>query len=176
MTIRRKLVPQRLCSLELFLTFSTLSTSPCSRQLMHLCSDPWYMNVRLMSFIREITLIYVIKIPIRIQPSRIAITVSEWINFRKIPAIRSGSTIKIAIAIRTENTITADMTMLSTFSPNVSIKNFSNFPGSSSSSSSSKKLADQVSDLIPRIMESAKLKIPLTNGREKNFTFSVILT
>ena len=55
-TIRRKLVPQRLCSLELFLTFSTLSTRPCSKQLMHLCSDPWYMNVRLMSSIREITL------------------------------------------------------------------------------------------------------------------------
>ena len=53
-TIRRKLVPQRLCSLELFLTFSTLSTRPCSKQLMHLCSDPWYMNVRLMSSIREI--------------------------------------------------------------------------------------------------------------------------
>ena len=116
------------------------------------------------------------KIAIRIQPSRIAITVSEWINFRKIPAIRSGSTIKIAIAIKMENTITADITTLSTFSPNVSIKNFSNFPGSSSSSSSSKKLADHVRERIPRIMESAKLKIPLTNGREKNFTFSVMLT
>mgnify|MGYP000570919912 CR=1 FL=1 len=39
-----------------FLHFSTLSTRPCSKQLMHLCSDPWYMNVRLMSSIREITL------------------------------------------------------------------------------------------------------------------------
>ena len=116
------------------------------------------------------------KIAIRIQPSRIAITVSEWINFRKIPAIKSGSTIKIAIAIKMENTITADITTLSTFSPNVSIKNFSNFPGSSSSSSSSKKLAYHVRERIPRIMESAKLKIPLTNGREKNFTFSVMLT
>ena len=29
---------------------------------------------------------------------------------------------------------------------------------------------------IPRIIESAKLKIPRTNGREKIFTFSVILT
>ena len=53
-TMIRKLVPQRLCCLELFLTFSTFSTIPCSMQLMHLCSDPWYMNVRLMSSIREI--------------------------------------------------------------------------------------------------------------------------
>ena len=39
-TIRMKLVPQRLCSLELFITFSTVSGSPCSTQLMHLCSAP----------------------------------------------------------------------------------------------------------------------------------------
>ena len=57
MTIRRKLVPQRLCSLELFRTFSTFNTSPFSRQLMHLCSEPWYMNVRRMSSILEMILI-----------------------------------------------------------------------------------------------------------------------
>ena len=57
MTIRIKLVPQRLCSLELFLTFSTVSGRPCSTQLMHLCSAPWYINVRLISSIRETSLI-----------------------------------------------------------------------------------------------------------------------
>lgn len=39
-TISRKLVPQRLCNLELFLTFSTVRSIPCSIQLMHLCSAP----------------------------------------------------------------------------------------------------------------------------------------
>ena len=72
--------------------------------------------------------------------------------------------------------ITAVMTTLSIFSPNLSIRKLSNLPGASSSSSSSKKLADQVRVFIPRIIESAKLKIPRTNGREKIFTFSVILT
>ena len=78
--------------------------------------------------------------------------------------------------MNTEKIITAVMTTLSIFSPNLSIRKLSNLPGASSSSSSSKKLADQVRVFIPRIIESAKLKIPRTNGREKNFTFSVILT
>ena len=39
-TISIKLVPQRLCSLELFMTFSTVNGSPCSIQLIHLCSAP----------------------------------------------------------------------------------------------------------------------------------------
>ena len=175
-TISRKLVPHRLCSLELFRTFSTLSVSPCSRQLMHLCSEPWYINVRLISSMREISLIYPIKIPIRISPSITAITVSEWIKFRNTPAIRSGSTIKTAIARKTETTITPAIRTSSSFSPNRSIKNFSNFPGSSSSSSPSTNPADQVSVFIPRIMESAKLKTPRIKGSENSFTFSVMLT
>ena len=112
----------------------------------------------------------------RITPSSTAMTVSDWMNRRKKPAIRSGSTIKIPMAMNTEKIITAVITTLSIFSPNLSIRKLSNFPGASSSSSSSKKLADQVRVFIPRIIESAKLKIPRTNGREKNFTFSVILT
>ena len=112
----------------------------------------------------------------RITPSSTAMTVSDWMNRRKKPAIRSGSTIKIPMAMNTEKIITAVMTTLSIFSPNLSIRKLSNLPGASSSSSSSKKLADQVRVFIPRIIESAKLKIPRTNGREKNFTFSVILT
>ena len=103
-------------------------------------------------------------------------TVSDWMNRRKKPAIRSGSTIKIPMAMNTEKIITAVITTLSIFSPNLSIRKLSNLPGASSSSSSSKKLADQVRVFIPRIIESAKLKIPRTNGREKIFTFSVILT
>ena len=43
-------------------------------------------------------------------------------------------------------------------------------------SSSSKTLAENVSVFIPRIIESAKLKIPRINGREKSFTFFVRLT
>ena len=112
----------------------------------------------------------------RITPSSTAMTVSDWMNRRKKPAIRSGSTIKIPMAMNTEKIITAVMTTLSIFSPNLSIRKLSNLPGASSSSSSSKKLADQVRVFIPRIIESAKLKIPRTNGREKIFTFSVILT
>ena len=112
----------------------------------------------------------------RITPSSTAMTVSDWMNRRKKPAIRSGSTIKIPMAMNTEKIITAVITTLSIFSPNLSIRKLSNLPGASSSSSSSKKLADQVRVFIPRIIESAKLKIPRTNGREKNFTFSVILT
>ena len=134
------------------------------------------MNVRLMSFILEMILIYVIKIPIRIQPSRIAITVSEVMNMRNTLAIRSGSTMKIATAMNTETIITPVMTALSSFSPNRSVSHFSILPGSSSPSSSTIKPADHVSVRMPRIMESAKLKIPRTNGSEKNFTFSVILT
>ena len=56
MTNKRKLVPQRLCSLELFLTFSTFNTSPFSRQLMHLCSEPWYMYVLRMSSMPDMSL------------------------------------------------------------------------------------------------------------------------
>ena len=56
MTNKRKLVPQRLCSLELFLTFSTFNTSPFSRQLMHLCSEPWYMNVLRISSMPDMSL------------------------------------------------------------------------------------------------------------------------
>ena len=36
--------------------------------------------------------------------------------------------------------------------------------------------AENVSVLMPSIMESAKLKTPLINGRERNLTFSVRLT
>lgn len=43
---KQKLVPQRLCSLELFSTFSTFNSMPCSIQLIHLCSAPWYINTR----------------------------------------------------------------------------------------------------------------------------------
>ena len=40
MTRNRKLVPHRLCCLELAITFSTVSGIPCSTQLIHLCSAP----------------------------------------------------------------------------------------------------------------------------------------
>ena len=39
-TKNRKLVPQRLCTRELFFTFSTVRSRPCSIQLMHLCAAP----------------------------------------------------------------------------------------------------------------------------------------
>ena len=56
-TKNKKLVPQRLCCLELILTLSTVSGSPCSMQLMHLCSAPWYINVLWISSILEINAI-----------------------------------------------------------------------------------------------------------------------
>ena len=74
-----------------------------------------------------------------------------------------------------ENAITAGISTFSSFSPNFSSSHFSILPGSSSSSSS-KKLAEKVRVLIPRIMESAKLNTPLIKGRENSFTFSVMLT
>ena len=37
------------------MTFSTVSGMPSSTQLMHLCSAPWYMKVRRMSSMREIS-------------------------------------------------------------------------------------------------------------------------
>ena len=80
-TKKRKLVPQRLCCLELFLTFSTFSSSPCSMQLMHLCSAPWYMNVRLISFVLDMKKMYRRKIATRITPSNIVIAALDDVCF-----------------------------------------------------------------------------------------------
>ena len=41
--------------LELAITFGTVKSRPCSTQLMHLCSAPWYWNTRWISSIREIS-------------------------------------------------------------------------------------------------------------------------
>ena len=108
-------------------------------------------------------------------PSITAITVCDAIKRWNMFARNNGRTMKIAIAMITENTITTAIKAFSSFSPNTRSKNCSNFPGSPASSSSSKKLAENVRDLIPSTMESTKLNIPRTNGREKNFTFSPML-
>ena len=111
---------------------------------------------------------------IRITPSSMAITVSEWMNPLHILAINRGSTMKIPIAITKENIITTVMSALSSFSPKTLSSHASNLPGSASSSSS-KKLQDQVRALMPTTMESIKLKIPLTKGRPNTLCFLVIL-
>ena len=174
-TMIRKLVPQRLCCLELSRTWSTVSVMPCSMQLMHLCSAPWYIKVRRMSSIREITLIYAIKIAMRMRPSRIAMMVSEWMTCLQAFAMSSGSTMKMPMAMITENTMTTAIRTCSTFSPNTLSIHNSSLPGSESSSSS-KKLAEKLKVRMPRIMESAKLKTPRTKGSPQNGTFSVMLT
>ena len=94
-----------------------------------------------MSSIREISLIYAIKIAMRITPSRIAIMVSEWMTCLQAFAISSGRTMKMPMAIMTENTITTAISTCSTFSPKTLSIQSSSLPGSESSSSS-KKLAE----------------------------------
>ena len=128
-----------------------------------------------MSSIREISLMYAIKMVMRITPSRIAIIVSEWMTCLQALAMSSGSTIKMPMAMTTENTITAAIRTCSTFSPKTLSSQSSNFPGSESSSSS-KKLAEKLKVRMPRIMESAKLKTPRTKGSPQKGTFSVMLT
>ena len=53
-TISRKFVPQRLCSRVQPAAFSGVSCMPASMQFMVLCSAPWYIKTRCMSFRREI--------------------------------------------------------------------------------------------------------------------------
>ena len=83
MTNSKKLVPQRLCSLELFITFSTFSSSPCSTQLIHLCSAPWYINTRWISFILEISTRYPRNRIIRTHASATAISPSDVVTCRR---------------------------------------------------------------------------------------------
>ena len=128
-----------------------------------------------MSSMRLTNLIYAIKMTIRITPSSTAITVSDVINLRHSPAINRGSTIKIPMAMIKENIITTVMSTLSSFSPSTLSSHASNLDGVSSSSSS-KKLQDQVRARMPRIMESAKLKIPRIKGSPRILAFLVILT
>ena len=118
---------------------------------------------------------YAIKIAMRMTPSKIAMMVSEWMTCLQAFAISSGSTIKMPMAMTTENTMTTAISTCSTFSPKTLSSHSSSFPGSESSSSS-KKLAEKLKVRMPRIMESAKLKTPRTKGSPQNGTFSVMLT
>ena len=95
-TRNRKLVPHLLCSLELARTLSTVSGSPCSTQLMHLCSAPWYINVLWISFILEIRSIYPINNASFTNASTIVTANSEAPTLLQRLARAYGSNIKAA--------------------------------------------------------------------------------
>lgn len=80
----------------------------------------------------------------------------------------------IPIAMIKEKIITTVIRMLSNFSPNT-LSSHCSKRLSFASSSSSKKLQDQVSALMPTIMESANLNTPLIKGIPKNGYFFVTL-
>ena len=111
---------------------------------------------------------------IRINPSKMAITVWDGITFLHILEINIGSSMNIPIAMIKEKIITTVIRMLSNFSPNT-LSSHCSKRLSFASSSSSKKLQDQVSALMPTIMESANLNTPLIKGIPKNGYFFVTL-
>ncbi len=49
-TVSRKLVPQRTCSVENRCADSAVTSTSFSYAAIALCSAPWYWNTRLMSF------------------------------------------------------------------------------------------------------------------------------
>ena len=160
-TISRKLVPQRLWCFELFLTFSTVSGSPCSMQLMHLCSEPWYINVRLISGVSDIIAIYPRNIASLITPSMNAMSICELITFLKSPERKYGNAKNSASAMTIDSTTVPpsmafscffSLAALFFFSSAVSSSSFSFFFEAKvpSSSSSSKNDAEYISVLMPR--------------------------
>ena len=67
-TRNRKVVPQRSWMREHVFAFSGVMGSPCSKQLIVLCSAPWYMNTRRISFIAVMATTYSKKMSRRSPP------------------------------------------------------------------------------------------------------------
>ena len=170
MTRNRKLVPQRLWSLELFSTFSTVSGSPCSTQLIHLCSAPWYIKVLWISFILEIRNIYPRNSASFTKASATVTPNSEAPTLRRRLASAYGSSIKAA----TETTMEIATVMyrshwncfasFSFLAESSSSESFAFFAASSSSSSSPAISAEYMRHLVPTTSPSTKLTTPRMIG------------
>ena len=176
-TRNRKLVPHLLCSLELARTLSTVSGSPCSTQLMHLCSAPWYINVLWISFILEIRSIYPINNASFTNASTIVTANSEAPTLLQRLARAYGSNIKAATDTTIETatvTYNSHLNCLSSFAffaASSSSERAAFFCLSSSSSSSPAISAEYIRHFVPTTRESTKLTTPRISGYLRNFAF-----
>ena len=147
---------------------STVSSSPCSIQLMRLCSEPWYMKVLFISSILDTSLIYSYENNDLITPSRMAITVSGRDEAFADMGNEQGKHHEYADGHDKgkyhHHTHEHALQLLPKYliQPRLKLTGLRLLI-------ILKKLQDQVRALMPTTMESIKLKIPLINGSPRNF-------
>ena len=140
------------------------------------CSAPWYINVRLTSFMLEQNAIYPMNIISLTSPSvRLFHTPATLAALPNMSELMPSGSMKNSPTLSATANITAiPITMLSTDLPSFSLSHFSNLVGSSSISSPA-SFALSVNVFMPVVSDSMNVTTPLIMGRPQNVPFCALV-